>query len=268
MRYKSKFGQIAIRAAREAGSFLMEHFGKISHAEIEIKEKSDFVTKIDKESEQHIIKVIRDHFPDHKIYAEETIQQDAGGYRWMIDPLDGTTNYIHGVPVFSVSIGLEHNGTMVLGVVYDPTREELFYAEADGGAFLNEHAIRVSDIRNPERALLATGYPFRMKDYIDLYQESFKQLFAQVSGIRRAGSAAIDLCYIACGRYDGFWELGLHAWDIAASQIILQEAGGKITDFAGGDNVLQTGNTVASNTHLHPVILHIINKVFAGVIEK
>jgi myo-inositol-1(or 4)-monophosphatase len=133
---------------------------------------------------------------------------------------------------------------------------------------LNEHAIQVSGIVQPEMALLATGYPFRMKDYIDLYQKSFKHLFAHVSGIRRAGSAAIDLCYIACGRYDGFWELGLHAWDIAASKVILTEAGGRITDFGGGDAVLQTGNTVASNGHLHDDILAIVKDVFKGIIEK
>lgn len=268
MRHKSEMGLIAIQAAREAGALLMEYLGKLSRAEIETKEASDFVTKVDKQSEQRIIDALRRHFPDHKFYAEETIRQDIGGYRWIIDPLDGTTNYIHGVPIFSVSIGLEYNGRLILGVVYDPTRDELFYAEENNGAFLNDKPIRVSDIQLCERALLATGYPFRLKEYIDLYQESFKQLFAHVSGIRRAGSAAIDLCYIACGRYDGFWELGLHAWDIAAAHVILEEAGGKITDFAGGASVLLTGNTVASNKHLHADLLHIIQKVFAGVIDK
>ena len=268
MQRKSDFGQIAVQAARRAGALLMESYGKISHSQVETKEKSDFVTKADKESEQLIIDLVHSKYPDHKIYAEETVQQEIGGYRWIIDPLDGTTNYIHGVPVFSVSIGLELDGEIILGVVLDPNRDELFYAEKGAGAFLNNKPIHVSGIAQPEMALLATGYPFRMKDYIDLYQESFKQLFAQVSGIRRAGSAAIDLCYIACGRYDGFWELGLHAWDIAASKVILAEAGGRITDFGGGEFVLHTGNTVASNSHLHDDILAVVKNVFQGIIDK
>jgi len=265
---KSKAGQVAIEAARAAGVIIMNNYGTITDAQIETKKKFDFVTGIDKESEARIIDIIHRHYPQHKIYAEETIQQQSGGYRWIIDPLDGTTNYIHGVPIFSVSIGLELDSKLILGVVYDPNQDDMFYAEKGKGAFLNDEPIQVSPITQPDMALLATGYPFEMKEYIDLYQESFKRLFHNASGIRRAGSAAMDLCYIACGRYDGFWELGLQAWDLAAGSLILQQAGGKITDFGGGHAVLRTGNTIASNSHLHDFLLDAIQNVFAGVIDK
>ncbi|MBN1465307.1 inositol monophosphatase [candidate division KSB1 bacterium] len=268
MKRQNELGRVAIKAARAAGDIIMANVGTLTRADIETKSRSDFVTTVDKKSEECIINIIYDHFPDHKIYAEESLRQAAGGYRWIIDPLDGTTNYIHGVPIFSVSIGVQYKGDIILGVVYDPTRDELFYAEKGEGAFLNGRTIRVSSLEQPELALLATGYPFRMKEHLDLYQESFKRLFLQVSGIRRAGSAAIDLCYVACGRFDGFWELGLHAWDIAAACIILAQAGGQMTDFDGGESMLETGNTIASNGKLHPVLLRTIKDVFNGVLDR
>ena len=265
---KSEMGLLAIDAARQAGALLMQSFGKLSQDQIETKNRSDFVTEVDKASEKKVIDLIKAKYPDHKIFAEETTRDETGGYRWIIDPLDGTTNYIHGVPIFSVSIGLELDGEIILGVVYDPTRDEMFYAEMGKGAYLNDLPIHVSNTADPAVALLATGYPFRVMHLIDPYQESFKGLFRKVSGIRRAGSAAIDLVYVAAGRFDGFWELDLHAWDIAASYVILQEAGGMITDFAGGDDVLKTGNTVASNSLLHAEILDVVKDVFAGIVDK
>jgi myo-inositol-1(or 4)-monophosphatase len=268
MQQKNELGRIAARAAYEAGNILMANLGKLTHADIETKLKSDFVTTVDKKSEECIINIIRDHFPDHKIYAEESLRQPSGGYRWIIDPLDGTTNFIHGVPIFSIAIGVEYDGDIILGVVYDPTRDELFYAEKNKGTSLNNKSIRVSQVKQAELALLATGYPFRVKEYLNLYQESFKRLYQQVSGIRRAGSAALDLCYVACGRFDGFWELGLQAWDIAAASIIIKQAGGQLTDFSGGENMLETGNTIASNSYLHPMILQIIKDVFSGKVER
>lgn len=268
MPLKNKFGRVAEEAALAASEILMRSYGKLTHSQIETKTKHDFVTQVDKESEECIIRVIRAAFPEHKFYAEESLRQNKGGYRWIIDPLDGTTNYIHGMPVFSISIGLEQDGEIILGLVYDPTRREMFYAEKGGGAFLNDEPIRVSNLEQPELALLATGYPFRIKEYLDLYQQTFSRLFHQVSGIRRAGSAAIDLCYVACGRFDGFWELNLNAWDIAASYVILEEAGGRITDFSGGHAVLATGNTIASNSHLHEMLLTAVREVFAGVVDK
>lgn len=263
----NEFKELAVRAAREAAEILMSNFGAVREKDIETKHQSDFVTWVDKSSEQRIIEIIHAQYPHHNICAEESTKDDAGEYRWIIDPLDGTTNYIHGVPVFTVSIGLEYNGEMILGVVYDPNRKELFYAEKGGGAFLNGEAIAVSEISDKKLALLATGYPFRVNQYIDVYQQSFKELFLQVSGIRRAGSAALDLCYVACGRYDGFWELDLKPWDLAAASIIIAEAGGKITDFSGGNEVLKTGNTIAANAHLYPFLLQTINQVFAGTVD-
>ena len=264
----NQFKDVAIGAAREAAKILMSNLGDIDEDDIETKNKSDFVTWVDKSSEKKIIEIIHGTFPTHKIYAEESAREKQGGHRWIIDPLDGTTNYIHGVPIFSVSIGLEHDGELLLGVVYDPNQDELFYAEKGGGAFLNDIQIHVSKINDPELALLATGYPFRAKQHLEIYQQSFKNLFLQVSGIRRAGSAALDLSYIACGRFDGFWELDLKPWDLAAAAIILNEAGGSITDFSGGPNVLTTGNTIASNSLLHPFLLKTVQAAFSGIVDE
>lgn len=262
------FKAVAVAAARKAGALLMENLGKLTREEINSKMRFDFVTKIDTDSEELIVDMIRTAFPDHTFLAEESHRDESGDYRWIIDPLDGTTNYIHAMPIFSVSIALQIRSELALGVVYDPTRDELFYAEKGGGAFLNGCPIHVSTIENPETALLATGYPFRVKHLLELYQRSFNRLFMQVSGIRRAGSAALDLSYVACGRFDGFWELDLKPWDIAAAAVILSEAGGLLTDFAGGGDVLRTGNTVASNGRLHPMMMEIIRDVFAGKIDS
>ncbi len=262
------YKQVAFEAAHAAADILMNHFGTLEQADVQTKNQFDFVTEVDKQSEQRIIQVIHDTFPDHQIYAEESHRQEGGAYRWIIDPLDGTTNYIHGVPIFSVSIALEVDKKVVLGLVYDPTRKEMFYGETGKGAYLNDQPIRVSDISDPKVALLATGYPFRVKHHIDVYQRSFKELFHHVSGIRRAGSAALDLAYIACGRFDGFWELDLKPWDIAGALAVLLEAGGTITDFAGGNDMLKTGNTIASNSKLHPMMLEIVQQVFRGVVDK
>lgn len=260
--------KIAIEAAREAGKILMTHLGKLSSTQIDNKQKFDFVTVADKQSENKIIHLIHQVYPDHHFYAEESQKDEKGGYRWIIDPLDGTTNYIHGYPVFSVSIGLEYEGEMILGVVYDPTRNELFLAEKGKGATLNDIPIQVSSIEMPKLSLLTTGFPFRSKKYIDYYQQSFKDLFSKMSGIRRCGSVALDFCYLAAGRCDGFWEIGLSPWDVAAGYLIIKEAGGMITDFNGGDNAVWSGNVVASNGKLHDEILTTVQNAFAGQIEK
>ena len=264
----NEFKNCAITAAKEAAKILMSNLGNLKAKDIEKKNKADFVTWVDKTSEKKVIEIIHAQFPAHKIYSEESMRDAVGGYRWIIDPLDGTTNYIHGVPAFAVSIGLEKDGEVILGVVYDPNRDDLFYGEKGGGAFLNDIPIHVSKTKDPSLALLATGYPFRANQYIDEYQQSFKNIFLQVSGVRRAGSAAIDLCYVACGHYEGFWELELQAWDLAASKIILEEAGGKMTDFSGGDKVLTTGNTIASNTFLHSFLLKAVQNSFSGIVDE
>jgi len=260
--------EIAIKAALEASKILKENFGKISSSQIDLKRQFDFVTYVDTSAEQKIIQVIKNDYPDHKFYAEESDKDESGGYRWIIDPLDGTTNYIHGNPVFAISIALEYDKKIILGVIYDPMRDELFTAEKDKGATLNGKAIQVSEIADPALSLLTTGFPFRSKHYLELYLESFKQLFYKVSGIRRMGSVALDFSYLACGRCEGFWEIGLAPWDIAAGYLIVKEAGGLMTDFAGGDSPVWTGNVIASNGKLHATIKNVVNDVFAGTIEK
>ena len=253
--------ELAIKAATEAGLVLKENFGKITHEHIDLKQKFDFVTFVDKQAEEKIVKIIKTAYPDHKIFGEETSKDEVGGYRWIIDPLDGTTNYIHGYPVFSISIGLEWEGDIILGVVYDPSHEELFVAEKGKGAQLNGHPIRVSNITDLTMSLLSTGFPFRAKRKIDLYLSSFKELFTKVSGIRRMGSAAIDLCNIACGRAEGFWEIGLSPWDVAAGYLMIKESGGQITDFIGEDNAIWSGNVIASNGHIHQTLVNVVGGI-------
>jgi len=261
--------QTAIEAARLAADIQLKHLGSITGGDVGHKQQFDFITHVDRESESAIIELIHSRFPEHAIFAEESAKDEAvGDYRWIIDPLDGTTNYIHAYPVFSVSIALEYKGEIILGVILDPTRNDLFHAEKGKGAFLNDKSIRVSEISDPGHCLLATGFPFRIKDYIDLYLESFKRMFLKMSGIRRLGSVALDFAYLACGRCEGFWEIGLSPWDIAAGSLIIQEAGGMITDFSGGDEHIWTGNVVASNGKIHNQILEIVTDVFKGTIDK
>jgi myo-inositol-1(or 4)-monophosphatase len=266
---KSKFLGTAFRAAVSAGNYIIENLGKISKDDIAMKQASDFVTKVDKESEQMIIQIIRQNFPNHHIFAEESLKQDEKAeYRWIIDPLDGTTNFIHEYPVFSISIALEHEGDIILGIVYDPLRKEMFTAEKGKGAFLNGHPVRISAIKNINNCLAATGFPFRKKDLINEYLKLFKNIFNKVSDIRRAGSAALDLAYLACGRCDVFFEVGLSPWDIAAGSILIKEAGGIVTDFGGGSDYLSTGNIIAGTPALHGEILKEVRDVFKGIIDN
>lgn len=258
----------AIRAAKAASKIQLENLGKISAGQIDTKKQFDFVTFVDKTSESTIIETIRTEFPDHQFYGEESHKEEGGGHRWIIDPLDGTTNYIHGIPFFSISIALEVEHEIVLGVVYDPVRDEMFVAEKGKGTTLNDQPVRVSAITDPAVSLITTGFPFRAKEYIDIYQRSFKDILFQASGVRRMGSAALDFSYIACGRSEGFWEIKLGPWDVAAGSLLVREAGGVITDFSGGDEYIWTGNVVASNGHLHDMLLGSVQKVFAGTIDK
>lgn len=266
---RKEFLDIAIKAARLAGGTVLDHLGKISKRDIDLKQASDFVTTVDRESEEIIIGAIKEHFPHHLILAEESIKESAGeAYRWIIDPLDGTTNYIHGYPVFSVSIALEYRGEIIAGVIFDPLREELFSTEKGGGAFLNGHPIRVSEIGVLKDSLITTGFPFRRKEMIDPYLRLFRNLFLKVSDLRRAGSAALDLAYLACGRCDGFFEIGLSPWDVASGSLLIKEAGGVITDFGGGDGHIWTGNVVAGTPAVHREILKEVKKVFEGIIDR
>ena len=260
----------AATAARLAGDIIIKNLGRLSHSDIQTKQAFDFVTNVDRWSEAVIITTIREKFPSHYFLTEETLQQEGteSSYRWIIDPLDGTTNFIHGFPIFSVSIGLEHNREIILGVVFDPLRDELFHAVKGQGAFLNNAGIRVSETDMLEKSLISTGFPFRKKELIDYYLAAFKKIFADVSDIRRAGSAALDLAYIAAGRTEGFFELNLSPWDIAAGSLLIREAGGRITDFGGGDQYLLTGNVIAGNRKVHAELFSVIQQVFQGIVES
>ncbi|HXX58838.1 MAG TPA: inositol monophosphatase family protein [Thermodesulfovibrionales bacterium] len=261
--------QTAITAAKRAGDIILKNLGKISSRDIRAKQAFDFVTKVDTQSERIIIEKIKATFPSHSFLAEETMKwTETGDFRWIIDPLDGTTNYIHRYPAFSVSIALEYKREIILGVVFDPLKNELFHAVKGGGAFLNRKRIHVSRTGQLRNSLIATGFPFRKKEMIDLYLRAFKEVFSGVSDIRRAGSAALDLAYVAAGRFEGFFELGLAPWDIAAGSLLIREAGGAITDFGGGKKYLSTGNIVAGNKRVHAEILKIVRQVFQDIVRR
>jgi myo-inositol-1(or 4)-monophosphatase len=266
---KSEFLGTAFRAAMLAGDCILKNIGKISQDEIDTKQASDFVTRVDKESEGLILSTIRKQYPDHHFLAEETVHdEDSGQYRWIIDPLDGTTNFIHSYPAFSISIALQHNGEIILGLIYDPLRNELFSAEKGKGSYLNGNQVRISSNTEMENSLIATGFPFRQKDVIDNYLALFKIIFFKVSDIRRAGSAALDFANLSCGRCDGFFEIGLGPWDIAAGSLLITEAGGIVTDFAGGTDYLSTGNVVAGVPEVQRELLKDVQSVFGQTISR
>ncbi|GAB4379556.1 MAG: inositol monophosphatase family protein [Calditrichia bacterium] len=260
-----QFLEIAIEAAQKAGQYLLQNLGKISEENVDEKARNDFVTYVDTHSEKIITDTLLHHFPTHQILAEEgTRRKNQTEYRWLIDPLDGTKNFIQAVPMFCVSIALQKKDEMILGVVYDPVHQELYSAEKGAGAFCNQEPIGVSH-RNFSQSLIATGFPFRKKDYLPIYLLAFEEIFLRCSGMRRCGSAALDLCYTARGRFDGFWELGLSPWDVAAGTLLVQEAGGKVSDFWGETNFLQTGFIIAGNSEVQEKLLKILNHYFSDV---
>jgi len=248
--------------AREAGVLLMDYFHR--HVAVEYKGEADLVTVADRKSEALIRERIRQRWPMHDILGEEEGFKDTGSeYRWYVDPLDGTTNFAHGFPVFCVSMALEHKGTRIAGVVYDPTRDELFSAEQGSGAYLNGQRIRVSKISRLAECLVATGFPSH-KRHKNPNIYFYHQITLRTHGVRRAGSAALDLCCVACGRFDGFWEFNLNPWDTAAGVLIVEEAGGKVSDFRGGPFQLDSRETLASNGLVHAELLDEFQKIFAG----
>jgi len=249
---------IAIRAARSAGNVIIRNLGKLDTLAIHTKDRNDFVTEVDRQAEQEIIYILRKAFPGHGILAEESGFQEGDEYQWIIDPLDGTTNFLHGFPQFAVSIAMRHKGRLEHGVVYDPLRQEIFSASRGAGATLNDQRLRVTNRKTLEGSLLGTGFPFKSQQHLEVYLEMFRALFPQTAGIRRAGSAALDLAYVAAGRLDGFWEIGLSIWDMAAGVLLIQEAGGLSSDFSGGHDHLESGNIVAGNPKLFAEILKTI----------
>jgi len=253
---------VASEAAREAGALLREYLQK--NVAVEYKGAFDVVTAADRASEQMVVQRLRNHFPHHTILGEEGFGVDTGSeYVWHIDPLDGTTNFAHGFPIFAVSIGLEMNGEGVVGVVYDPTREEFFAAEAGSGAYLNNRRIHVSKIGDFENGLYATGFPpSNRKENRNV--ENFYQFSVLTHGTRRAGSAALDICSVAAGRLEGFWEIGLKSWDVSAGVTILNEAGGRTTDMQGGAFVSGGPHLVVSNGLVHDSMLEVFAQVAEG----
>lgn len=249
---------IAVRAARAAGSVLLRYFDRVDTLTVTSKGLNDFVSEVDRSAEQAIIQVLRKAYPDHAILAEESGAQPGNEYQWVIDPLDGTTNYLHSSPHFSISIALRCRGTLEHAVIYDPLREEMFTASRGAGALLNTRRLRVTSRNSLQGALLGTGFPFRDQRYMDAYLGMFKDLAKNTAGIRRPGSAALDLAYVAAGRLDGFWELGLAEWDLAAGALLIREAGGTLTDLSGGDRYFDSGNTLAGGLKVHADILKTI----------
>ena len=249
---------IAVRAARDGGRILMRYLDRVDSIKIETKSRNDFVSDVDRAAEQAIIHAISKAYPNHAILAEESGEHDGNTYQWVIDPLDGTTNYLHGFPQFAVSVALREKGQLLCGVVYDPVREELFHATRGEGAFLNDRRIRVTTRKSMQGALLGTGIPFRDLRHKEAYFGMMQDLIVDSAGVRRPGSAALDFAWLAAGRVDGFWELGLSEWDFAAGALLVREAGGVVTDISGGNRYFETGNVVAAGIKLHGEMLRII----------
>lgn len=246
---------IAVRAARTAGNYIVRQINNVPNLEIETKARNDFVTVVDREAERRIIETLLTAYPDHSILGEESGSQGESDYQWIIDPLDGTTNFLHGFPQFSVSIAVAHRGKLMHAVILDPVKDELFCASRGDGATLNNRRIRVAKKTSIESALLGTGFPFRLKQHFPAFLGMLEDFFKDVADIRRAGSAALDLAYVAAGRLDGYWEIGLKPWDMAAGALIVREAGGIVSDFSGEGNYLETGNIVTGNPKLFADLL-------------
>ena len=248
--------------AREAGTLLMQYFDQ--NIKIEYKAEADLVTAADRKSETLIRERIRSLWPSHDVLGEEEGLRDTGSeYRWYVDPLDGTTNFAHGYPVFCVSMALQHENQTVAGLCYDPTRDELFAAERGKGAHLNDRPIHVSKVPRLAESLVGTGFP-SYKRHKNPNIHFYHQITLRSHGVRRAGSAALDLCSVACGRFDGFWEFNLNPWDTAAGVLLVEEAGGRVTDFRGGPFQLNSRETVASNGLIHDELLREFEQIFAG----
>jgi myo-inositol-1(or 4)-monophosphatase len=254
--------ETAIDIAREAGALLAHHFERgIGY---DLKGDYDLVTEADRASEKLVVEHLHNHFPSHSVLGEEGgMRQQAGEYCWYVDPLDGTTNFAHGYPAFNVTLGLERSGEMIAGVIFDPIRQEMFAAELGGGAYLNGRRIHVSKAPSLDTALLATGFPSR-KRHQNINVHFFHQVAMVTHGVRRSGSAAIDLACVASGRLEGFWEFGLNPWDMAAGLLLVREAGGRTTDMHGAAADLRGPHVAVSNSLIHDELLALFAEVFAG----
>jgi myo-inositol-1(or 4)-monophosphatase len=252
-----------IRISRDVGAMIKNEQQNFSVDKVQTKGLNDFVSYVDKAAEDKIVTQLAGIFPEAGFIAEENAQlQKKDRYNWVIDPLDGTTNFIHGIPVFSVSIALMEGDEVILGVIYEPNRDECFYASKNNPAFCNNKKIHVSEASALSDSILATGFPYSDFSRLDKYLSLFRQLLYKTHGLRRMGSAAVDLAYVACGRFEGFFEYGLNAWDVAAGTLIVQQAGGRVSDFTCGDDFIFGAGIVASNTRIHDELMHDVKKYF------
>jgi len=239
-------------AARKAGRGLIRDFGEVENLQVSQKGPSDFVSTADLKSEKLLRLELEKARPGYGFLMEESAPVAGDGkHRWIVDPLDGTLNFLHGIPHFCISVALERDGEIIAGVIYEPLRDEEYWAEKGGGAFVSDRRLRVSGRRNLAEAVVATGIPFGAKKDNPIYPKMLNAVAAETAGIRRFGSAALDLAYVAAGKYDGYWEFALNPWDIAAGILLVREAGGYVTDFEGGHDVMKSGNVFAANDHLH-----------------
>ena len=249
---------IAVKAARRAGNLIHRAADNLDHLTVTKKSNADYVSEVDRAAERTIIETILDVYPTHAILAEESGAQGESEYLWIIDPLDGTTNFLHGYQQYSVSIALQHNGVLTQAVIYDPTKNDLFTATRGRGAFLNDRRLRVSKRTELADSLIGTGFPYSKFDHLDAYMGILKDMMQKTAGLRRPGSAALDLAYTAAGRYDGFFETGLKSWDIAAGCLLITEAGGLVSDLQGNDSYLRSGHLCAGNPKIFAQMLQVI----------
>jgi myo-inositol-1(or 4)-monophosphatase len=254
------FVNIAVRAARKAGNYLAREFEESKPLPAEKKGRNDFVTIADQKAEKVIIDIIRESYPEHAIVAEESGAIGENDIVWVIDPIDGTTNFFRKLPHFAISIAIKIKGRVEHGVIYDPMRDELFVASRGSGVSLNDKRLRVAGLRSLDDSLLATGFPFRTEALIPKFMKTFESMITKCSDIRRGGSAALDLAYVAAGRLDGYWEYGLSEWDIAAGQLMVREAGGIVSDIDGTDKHLKTGNVLAASPRVYKEMIGNLNK--------
>ncbi|MSQ67919.1 MAG: inositol monophosphatase [Gammaproteobacteria bacterium] len=251
---------IAVRAARRAATVILRNIERVDALEVSLKGRRDYVCSVDRDAETAAIDTLRAAYPDHQFLGEESGGSGHSDFVWLIDPLDGTTNYLHGYPQVAVSIALEFRGEVQQAVVYDPLRDELFTATRGSGAQLNNRRLRVSHCRSLETALLATGFPLRDDRLIEPYLLSFAKFLHRVDDVRQTGSAALDLAYVAAGRLDGFWEFGLKPWDIAAGLLLVQEAGGLVSAPYPGQNLMRQGDIVAATPKIFPTMLEVLRE--------
>jgi myo-inositol-1(or 4)-monophosphatase len=248
----------AVKAARRAGAIINRAAQNLDALTVQRKQENDYVSEVDRAAEQEIIDVLLNAYPNHAILAEESGAKGESEFQWIIDPLDGTTNYLHGFQQYGVSIALMHKGIITQAVIFDPARNDLFTASRGHGAYLNDHRLRVSKRIYLKDALIGTGFPYRDFSNLDAYIAIFKEMLQKTSGVRRPGAACLDLAYVAAGRLDGFWEFGLNPWDIAAGVLLVQEAGGLVGDFRGEQNYLQSGDILAGNPKIFGQLLQLI----------